>query len=84
MGYSFAGIEEYNLLSDICDVLTVIPLSDDVANETIRLRKSYRIKLPDAIIYSTALVTGLPLLTRNISDFKSLDGKVKLIDPFKL
>ena len=84
LGYNFQNVEEYQLLADICDALTIIPLSDDVANETIRLRKQYRIKLPDAIIYSTALVTNLPLLTNNINDFKSLDGKVKPVNPFNL
>jgi predicted nucleic acid-binding protein len=75
---------EYKLLSQVCDALTIIPVSDDIANETIRLRKEFRIKLPDAIIYSTALVHGLPLLTNNMSDFKSLDGRVQLINPFDL
>jgi predicted nucleic acid-binding protein len=84
LGYSFKNVEEYMLLSAICDALEVVPLSDEIANETINLRKKYRIKLPDAIIYSTALVKGLPLLTNNIADFKSLDGKVNIINPFNL
>lgn len=84
LGCPFPQIEEHDLLSGICEALTVIPLSDEIADETIRLRRKYRIKLPDAIIYSTALVKGLPLLTNNLKDFKSLDGRVKLIDPFSL
>lgn len=84
LGFPFKNNEEYQLLSDICSVLTVVPLSDEVANETIRLRKEYRIKLADAIIYATPAVKNLPLLTNNISDFKSLDGRVKLINPFDL
>ena len=84
LGYPFKNIEEYNLLSSICNALEVIPLSDDIANETINLRKKYQIKLPDAIIYSTAFVKGLPLLTNNIDDFKSLDGRVDIINPFNL
>lgn len=83
-GYTFQNIEEYKLLSDICDVLSITPLSDDIANETIRLRKTYRVKLADGIIYSTALVPNMPLFTNNISDFKSLDGRVKLVNPFEL
>ena len=31
-------------------------------------------KLPDAIIAATALAHGLPLLTRNVSDFQALAG----------
>ncbi len=33
------------------------------------IRKTNRIKLPDAIIYATALVNNLTLITRNTSDF---------------
>jgi predicted nucleic acid-binding protein len=84
LGFAFQNSEEHKILHDICDVLTIIPLSDEIADETIRLRKHYRIKLADAIIYSTALVKGLPLLTNNIDDFKSLDGRVKLVNPFNL
>ena len=59
-------------------------LTDDIADETINLRRDNKIKLPDAIIYATALVEGLSLVTNNISDFKSLNRNVKLIDPFKI
>lgn len=59
-------------------------LTDDIADETINLRRDNKIKLPDAIIYATALVEGLSLVTNNISDFKSLNRNVKLIDPFTI
>jgi hypothetical protein len=54
--------------------LAVTPLIED---EAIRLRRSYRIKLPDAIIAATALVYGAELLThdkalRNLLDNDSL------------
>lgn len=84
LGYQFKNIDELSLLVGLCHELPVVPLSDIIAEETINLRKNNRIKLPDAIIYATALVEGLPLLTNNISDFKSLNGNVKLIDPFTL
>jgi predicted nucleic acid-binding protein len=84
LGYNFKNIEEHNLLIDICNEFTVIPLSDLIAEETINLRKSNRIKLPDAIIYATALIENVPLLTNNINDFKSLNGNVELINPFDL
>jgi predicted nucleic acid-binding protein len=34
-----------------------------IKEQTIELRKKYRIKLPDAIIASTSLIYGLPLVT---------------------
>lgn len=84
LGYSFPNKDEHQLLQDICNELPVIPLSDLIAEETILLRSKHRIKLPDAIIYATALVENMPLLTNNIADFKSLGNKVELIDPFTL
>jgi len=84
LGYSFTNKDEHNLLKDICNELPVIALSDQIAEVTIQLRSNYRIKLPDAIIYATALVENVPLITNNIADFKSLDNKVELINPFTL
>ena len=38
------------------------------------LRGTINIKLPDALIAATALVTGTPLVTRNVKDFKNVSG----------
>ena len=38
------------------------------------LRRAGRIKLPDAAIAATALYTGSPLVTRNVRDFRKVDG----------
>jgi len=48
----------------------------------LRLEK-YKIKLPDAIIAATAIVYDLILVTRNISDFKNIDG-LHVVDPHML
>ncbi len=84
LGYPFKNSDEYRLLSAICNELNVIALNNQIVEETIELRRKYRIKLPDAIIYSTALVENVPLLTNNISDFKSVNLHVELINPFDL
>jgi predicted nucleic acid-binding protein len=44
---------------------------------------STRGRLPDAIIAATALVYDLVLISRNISDFKNIDG-LQVIDPHSL
>lgn len=84
LGYPFQNKEEHDILSEICSVLNVIPLSDEIAEKTIQIRKNYKIKLADAIIYSTALVERKPLLTNNIQDFKLLNEGVELINPFSI
>lgn len=42
--------EAYTVLTDFIDISTVIDLTDDIVQQTIHLRKAYKIKTPDAII----------------------------------
>ena len=73
---------EMQTIKDFINVSNLIPLSDTVVQQTIDLRKSYKIKLPDAIIAATALVYNLTLITRNTSDFGKIAGLV-LMDAHK-
>jgi predicted nucleic acid-binding protein len=41
----------------------VLPISDHVEAKTIELRRTTKLKLPDAIIAATALVNGIQLVT---------------------
>ena len=47
----------------------VLPLSPEIAEEAALLRRTTRLKLPDAIILATAHVEKRVLLTRNSRDF---------------
>ena len=61
----------------------VIALDNDIATQTIRLRKEHKIKLPDAVIAATALVFNLTLVTNNTEDFKNIIG-LDVINPYSL
>jgi predicted nucleic acid-binding protein len=61
--------------------LTVHPLDAAVIARAIELRQKSKMRLADAIIAATALVQSLPLVTRNLGDFKRVVG-LKAIDPF--
>ncbi|MEO7312705.1 MAG: PIN domain-containing protein [Chitinophagaceae bacterium] len=63
-------------------VANILTLSDDVVLQTIDLRKTLRIKTPDAIIAATALVHGLTLLTHD-GGFNKVPGLV-VVDPHGL
>lgn len=57
-----------------------IGLAREVVDEVIKLRSVLAIKLPDAIIAASALIDGLPLMTRNTADFAAIPG-LRLLDP---
>ena len=54
--------EEYKI-KDFIESVDVIGLNSEIKGETIRLRKNYKIKLPDAIICGTALFLNASILT---------------------
>jgi predicted nucleic acid-binding protein len=68
------------LQSFIGDAL-VIELEQPIKLKTADIRKAHKIMLPDAIIAATALVYDLTLISRNVIDFKGIQG-LKVIDPF--
>jgi predicted nucleic acid-binding protein len=52
-----------------------IDLNTSIAKQAVVLRKNHRIKLPDAIIWASAQVNAMLLVTRNVKDFqKNLPG----------
>jgi predicted nucleic acid-binding protein len=51
------------------DSFTVLPLADRIAERAVELRRAHHIKLPDAVIWGTAEVHSMLLVTRNIKDF---------------
>ena len=55
---------------------SVVGLEEMVNNETVRLRRSHRLKLPDAIIAATAIASDVPPLT---ADKGSLRSKNELV-----
>jgi len=75
--------EDYQLLTNFMNDATVLDLTSNIVDLTIKIRKEYKTKLPDAIIAATALAYDLILISRNISDFKDIDG-LKVIDPHRL
>lgn len=61
--------------------LIELPLTSEIAESTIILRKRFRIKVPDAIIAATALEYSLQFVTRNQDDFVKVED-LRLINPF--
>ena len=82
LGWANATEKQMGVLQKFISTSFVFNLYEPIIVKAIYVRKTYRIKLPDAIIASTALVHQLTLVTRNSSDFKNIAG-LKLLNPFE-
>jgi NAD(P)-dependent dehydrogenase (short-subunit alcohol dehydrogenase family) len=54
-------------------------VTDEVTEQTIRLRQQFKTRTPDAVIAATALVNGLTVVTHNTGDFIRLGVKTLAI-----
>jgi len=75
--------DNYPILVDFFKTSNIFELTDNIVNKTIQIRQKQKIKLPDAIIASTALVNGLTLVSRNAKDFKNIPD-LETINPYEL
>lgn len=73
--------KDLEVLHNFIDDALIIELEQPIKYKTADIRKKHKIKLPDAIIAATALVYELTLVSRNISDFKDIEG-LQLINPW--
>lgn len=60
----------------------VIGLNGEVASRAVEIRKQRRIRLPDAIVWASAEVNSLLLVSRNTKDFPADEPGVRV--PYQL
>lgn len=73
---------DLQLVNDFIANVTIIELENAIKLKTSKIRKTTKIKLPDAIIAATALIHNLTLVTRNVKDFDRING-LKAINPWQ-
>ena len=74
LGWKLIVNKDEKVIKEFISDCTVLSLQESIIIRTISLRKTLRIKRPDAIIAATALANNLQLLTHNIKDFKNVSG----------
>lgn len=52
----------------------ILNLDEEIILETIKIRKKFTVKLPDAVIAATCIVNNCQLLTNNTKDFAKITG----------
>lgn len=55
-----------------------IAIDDDVAERAVDLRKTHRMKLPDAIVWASAQGHAMLLVTRNTKDYPKGDPGIRV------
>ena len=63
--------DNYPILVDFFEASNIFELTDDIVKKTIQIRQKRKVKLPDAVIASAAIVNGLTLISCNTKDFKT-------------
>jgi len=79
LGYkdATATTEEFIALADVLEI------NKNIIDKCIALRKTNKIKLPDAIIAATAMVNDMTLISRNISDFGNIND-IQVVNPWEI
>jgi predicted nucleic acid-binding protein len=60
------------------DSFFVIELDNNIAARAVELRRKYRVKLPDAIIWASADLHSMLLVTRNTKDFPDTTPGIRI------
>lgn len=63
LSYYELSADEEDRINQFLSDCVVVDINSTIKNNVIRLRKTYRLKLPDSIIMASALHFDLPLVT---------------------
>jgi len=79
LGYDFDSTEEEDFIKKLLSYFDILYIDGMIANEVINLKRKYKIKLPDAIICTTAILNDAILVTNDIR-LKNIEKlKLKII-----
>ena len=82
LGYSKLDPEDEKELLELMELVTELPITPEVIEKAIELRKRKKMSLGDALIAATAILHGLKLITVNEVDFAWID-ELEVINPMR-
>ncbi len=80
LSYPLIDQKTISQFNDLLKVLIIVNLDETIARYAAELRRKQNIKLYDAIIAASAIITNSTLLTYNIKDFKKIK-ELKMLAP---
>ncbi len=79
LNFDFSPKDE-ELVKDFLKKFTILPLSEDIIEQSLKNRKRRKIKMADNFILSTAQTYNLQIVTKNVKDFIYFCSN--LVEPF--
>ena len=76
LGFHRLPVEDAQALEHLFNMARILPMSRSIIDQAIALRQQRKMSLGDSLIAATALDHGIPLVTRNTSDFEWIEGLV--------
>ena len=67
---------EQRLIDLFFSQFQIIPIDQNISKMSVDLRRKYKMKLPDAIIWASAKVHNAVLMTRNTKDFSDEEADI--------
>ena len=83
LGFNNLSIKEKQYYEEFFSLVTILPLSWGVLTKAVGIRQCRKTTLGDSLVAASALEFNLTLVTRNVDDFKSIDG-LQVINPFEM
>ncbi len=81
LGYHRLSETERKHFSAFFAEARILPLSQPVLDQAVRIRQTRKIKLGDSLVAGTALLYDLTLVTRNVDDFLGISD-LRVLNPF--
>ena len=63
LGFKDISVKEERQVASLLSECLVISMSNGIKEKYVEIRKKYKLKLPDAIIAATAIVSNIPLIS---------------------
>lgn len=73
-----ASPETEGIIRGFLSEFVLLPINERTSDIAVGIRKKYKVKLPDAIVWATAQVNGQILVTRNTKDFSSGEPGIRV------
>jgi predicted nucleic acid-binding protein len=70
--------EDQHRVEAMLSFFEMIELDEPVSRRAVELRKQYRLKVPDAIVFASAKLRDCVLVTRDVKDFPAEDPGIRV------